>query len=55
MSRWCTDQDRLQRLGEVSLRQAALGRRSSPIGLGLGARSPQETAVAVADEIITAQ
>jgi xanthine dehydrogenase accessory factor len=47
-----THHDRLNRLREAGVTEAALARLSSPIGLDLGARTPEETAVAIAAEII---
>ena len=47
-----THDDRLKRLQEAGLTEAELGRLSSPIGLDLGARTPEETAVSIAAEII---
>lgn len=47
-----THDDRLARLREVGLTEAELARLSSPIGLDIGARTPQETAVSIAAEII---
>jgi xanthine dehydrogenase accessory factor len=47
-----THEERLQRLREAGLTEAELGRLSSPIGLDLGARTPEETAVSIAAEII---
>lgn len=47
-----THDDRLDRLREAGLTDAEIDRMSSPIGLDLGARTPQETAVSVAAEII---
>ncbi len=47
-----THGDRLARLREVGLTPAELARLSSPIGLDLGARTPEETAVSIAAEII---
>lgn len=47
-----THQDRLARLREAGLSEGELGRLASPIGLDLGARTPQETAVSIAAEII---
>jgi xanthine dehydrogenase accessory factor len=44
--------DRLDRLREVGLTDAETSRLSSPIGLDLGARTPEETAVSIAAEII---
>lgn len=48
-----THEDRLHRLREAGVSEAALARLSSPIGLDLGARTPEETAVAIAAEIIS--
>jgi xanthine dehydrogenase accessory factor len=47
-----THEDRLARLRERGVTEEALSRLSSPIGLDLGARTPEETAVAIAAEII---
>ncbi|MDH6706805.1 xanthine dehydrogenase accessory factor [Kitasatospora sp. MAA19] len=47
-----THRDREARLREVGLTEAEIGRLRSPIGLDLGARTPEETAVSVAAEII---
>lgn len=47
-----THDDRLIRLREVGLTDKNLSRLSSPIGLDLGGRTPEETAVSVAAEII---
>ena len=47
-----THSDRLDRLREAGLTDAELSRLHSPIGLDLGARTPQETAVSIAAEII---
>jgi xanthine dehydrogenase accessory factor len=47
-----THEDRLARLREAGLDEAELSRLSSPIGLDLGARTPEETAVSIAAEII---
>jgi xanthine dehydrogenase accessory factor len=44
--------DRLDRLREVGVSEAETGRLSSPIGLDLGARTPEETAVSIIAEII---
>ena len=43
---------RVERLREAGVDDAALGRLLAPIGLDLGARTPEETAVAVCAEII---
>jgi xanthine dehydrogenase accessory factor len=50
-----THEDRLQRLIEAGLQEPELARLSSPIGLDLGARTPEETAVSIAAEIIALQ
>ncbi len=47
-----THDDRLTRLREAGLTEPELARLSSPIGLDLGARTPEETAVSIAAEII---
>ncbi|WP_405362397.1 XdhC family protein [Kitasatospora sp. NBC_00085] len=47
-----THRDREARLREVGLTEAEIGRLRSPIGLDLGARTPEETAVSVAAEIV---
>ncbi len=47
-----THEDRLMRLKEAGLTDDELDRLSSPIGLDLGARTPEETAVSIAAEII---
>ncbi len=47
-----THEDRLARLREAGLTDEELSRLSSPIGLDLGARTPEETAVSIAAEII---
>jgi xanthine dehydrogenase accessory factor len=47
-----THDDRLARLREAGLTDDELARLSSPIGLDLGARTPEETAVSIAAEII---
>lgn len=47
-----THDDRLARLREAGLGDKHLDRLSSPIGLDLGGRTPEETAVSVAAEII---
>ena len=47
-----THDDRMTRLREAGVEEEALARLSSPIGLDLGARTPEETAVSIAAEII---
>jgi xanthine dehydrogenase accessory factor len=47
-----THEDRMRRLREAGVPQEALARLAAPIGLDLGARTPEETAVAIAAEII---
>ena len=47
-----THEDRLVRLREAGLTEEELARLSSPIGLDLGARTPEETAVSIAAEIV---
>jgi xanthine dehydrogenase accessory factor len=47
-----THEDRMARLREAGLTETELTRLHSPIGLDLGARTPEETAVSIAAEII---
>jgi xanthine dehydrogenase accessory factor len=47
-----THEERLERLRDAGLTESELGRLSSPIGLDLGARTPEETAVSIAAEIV---
>jgi xanthine dehydrogenase accessory factor len=47
-----THEDRLARLREAGMIDAELARLRSPIGLDLGARTPEETAIAIAAELI---
>lgn len=47
-----THGDRIARLCEQGLADAELARLRSPIGLDLGARTPEETTVSVAAELI---
>lgn len=50
-----THDDRMARLRETSLTEADLARLHSPIGLDLGARTPEETAISITAEIIAAR
>jgi xanthine dehydrogenase accessory factor len=50
-----THLDRIGRLRAAGLTDAELGRLSSPIGLDLGARTPEETAVSITADIIARQ
>lgn len=50
-----THADRDRRLREAGLREAELARLRSPIGLDLGARTPEETALSIAAEIVAAR
>ena len=47
-----THEDRLRRLREQGVGDRELARLASPIGLDLGARTPEETAVSIAAELI---
>ncbi|MCB0896453.1 MAG: XdhC family protein [Nocardioides sp.] len=47
-----THDDRLERLREAGLEDKEIARLSSPIGLDLGARTPEETAISIAAEIV---
>jgi xanthine dehydrogenase accessory factor len=47
-----THDERLARLVEAGLTEDELSLLSSPIGLDLGARTPEETAVSIAAEIV---
>jgi xanthine dehydrogenase accessory factor len=47
-----THLDRNQRLREVGVTELELARLRSPIGLDLGARTPEETALSIASEIV---
>ena len=50
-----THEDRMARLREAGLAEAHLAKLSSPIGLDLGARTPEETAVSIASEIVASR
>lgn len=47
-----THEDRLVRLREAGVDDKEIERLSSPIGLDLGARTPEETAISIAAEIV---
>jgi xanthine dehydrogenase accessory factor len=47
-----THDEREARLREAGLKDDEIARLSSPIGLDLGARTPEETAISIAAEII---
>lgn len=47
-----THADRLRRLREAGVTERQLARLRSPIGLDLGARTPEETALSIAAEIV---
>jgi xanthine dehydrogenase accessory factor len=47
-----THDDRLARLREEGVPEESLARLASPIGLDIGARTPEETAVSIAAEIV---
>ncbi|CAL9650660.1 XdhC family protein [Streptomyces sp. enrichment culture] len=47
-----THEDRARRLREAGLTEDELARLRSPIGLDLGARTPEETALSIAAEIV---
>ncbi|MEV6314375.1 XdhC/CoxI family protein [Streptomyces sp. NPDC051776] len=47
-----THLDRLERLREAGVTELELARLRSPIGLDLGARTPEETALSIAAEIV---
>lgn len=48
-----THEDRLTRLREAGMTESELLRLRSPIGLDIGARTPEETAISIAAEIIS--
>ncbi|MET9657785.1 XdhC family protein [Streptomyces sp. NPDC006510] len=50
-----THDDRNRRLREVGVTESELARLHSPIGLDLGARTPEETALSIAAEIVAAR
>jgi xanthine dehydrogenase accessory factor len=50
-----THDDRMKRLREAGVPDDQLARLCSPIGLDLGARTPEETAISIAAEIVAAR
>jgi xanthine dehydrogenase accessory factor len=48
-----THEDRLRRLKEAGVSDDEIARLHSPIGLDLGARTPEETAISIAAEVIS--
>jgi xanthine dehydrogenase accessory factor len=50
-----TNADRLEQLRELGLTEGELSRLHAPIGLDIGARTPEETAISVAAEIVAAR
>ena len=50
-----THEDRLERLKEAGVTSDEIARLHSPIGLDLGARTPEETAISIAAEIVQAR
>ncbi|MFF1913625.1 XdhC family protein [Streptomyces sp. NPDC058239] len=50
-----THEDRNRRLREVGVSNGELARLRSPVGLDLGARTPEETALSIAAEIVAAR
>ncbi|WP_159474146.1 XdhC family protein [Streptomyces caniferus] len=50
-----THEDRNRRLREAGVNASELARLHSPIGLDLGARTPEETALSIAAEIVAAR
>jgi len=50
-----THADRIQRLREAGVDDGGLGRLMAPVGLDIGARTPEETAISICAEIISAR
>jgi xanthine dehydrogenase accessory factor len=50
-----TNDDRAKRLKELGLTDTELARLHAPIGLDVGARTPEETAVSIAAEIVASR
>ena len=55
MGSWRTHRDRIEKLVEAGADAESLARLSSPIGLDLGARTPEETALSIGAEIVALQ
>lgn len=47
-----THTDRIERLRDAGVTESELSRLSSPIGLDLGAATPEETAISILAEVI---
>jgi xanthine dehydrogenase accessory factor len=50
-----TNDGRVERLREAGLSDADIDRVMSPIGLDIGARTPEETAISICAEVIAAR
>jgi xanthine dehydrogenase accessory factor len=50
-----TNDDRIAKLRELGLTETEIGRLHAPIGLDIGARTPEETAMSIAAEITAAR
>ena len=50
-----THAGRLERLGAAGVDETALARLMAPIGIDIGARTPEETAIAICAEIIASR
>ena len=50
-----TNEDRLVRLREAGVDEAALARLMAPIGIDIGGRTPEETAISICAEIIASR
>jgi len=50
-----TNDDRMMRLKELGFSEEELARLRAPIGLDIGGRTPEETAISIAAEIIAAR
>jgi xanthine dehydrogenase accessory factor len=52
MGNRATHENRLEKLREAGVEESQLSRISGPIGLDIGARTPEETAISIAAELI---